>query len=176
MSSLVEFERREQFREEGAHFESRYFLTLLWMPPAEEAARAEGWLYEGRSTSGVDPWELLKGFTDRSDRVLNLVEGFVPEVRWLDDAETLTYLHSTVSTRRQSVRVPETPMHLDALLADEPLTGGLEPKLGDQHLRTLTIVGFPSVTFPGLLDELNRLAFEYRWATRAIMLDKTDAT
>jgi hypothetical protein len=52
----------------------------------------------------------------------------VPEVRWLDDAETLTYLHSTVSTRRQRVRVPETPMHLDALLADEPLTGGLEPR------------------------------------------------
>ncbi|MCE4568636.1 conjugal transfer protein TrbE [Caballeronia sp. CLC5] len=67
-------------------------------------------------------------------------------------------------------------MHLDALLADEPLTGGLEPRLGDHHLRTLTITGFPSVTFPGLLDELNRLAFEYRWSTRAIMLDKTDAT
>src|SRR3546814_17691871 len=67
-------------------------------------------------------------------------------------------------------------MHLDALLADEPLMGGLEPRLGEHHLRTLTIVGFPSATFPGLLDELNRLAFEYRWATRAIMLDKTDAT
>lgn len=176
VSALVDMERREQFREEGAHFESAYYLTLLWMPPAEEAARAEGWLYEGRSTVGVDPWELLKGFTDRSDRVLNLVEGFVPEVRWLDDAETLTYLHSTISTRRQRVRVPDTPMHLDALLADEPLTGGLEPRLGDHHLRTLTITGFPSVTFPGLLDELNRLAFEYRWSTRAIMLDKTDAT
>ena len=176
VSALVDLERREQFSEEGAHFESLYFLTLLWMPPAEERARAEGWLYEGKSTNGVDPWELLKGFTDRSDRVLNLVEGFVPEVRWLDDAETLTYLHSTISTRRQRVRVPETPMHLDALLADEPLTGGLEPRLGDHHLRTLTIVGFPSVTFPGLLDELNRLAFEYRWSTRAVMLDKTDAT
>jgi len=176
VSALVDLERREQFREEGSHFESGYFLTLLWMPPVEDAARAEGWLYEGRSTSGVDPWESLKGFTDRSDRVLNLVEGFVPEVRWLDDAETLTYLHSTISTRRQRVRVPETPMHLDALLADEPLTGGLEPKLGDHHLCTLTITGFPSATFPGLLDELNRFAFEYRWSTRAIMLDKSDAT
>ncbi len=176
VSALVDMERREQFREEGSHFESRYFMTLLWMPPAEDAARAEGWLYEGRSTSGVDPWELLKGFTDRSDRVLNLVEGFVPEVRWLDDSETLTYLHSTISTRRQRVRVPEIPMHLDALLADEPLTGGLEPRLGEHHLHTLTVAGFPSVTFPGLLDELNRLAFEYRWSTRAIMLDKSDAT
>ncbi|WP_183237543.1 conjugal transfer protein TrbE, partial [Croceibacterium atlanticum] len=176
VSTLVDMERREQFREEGSHFESRYYLTLLWMPPPEDAAKAEGWLYEGRSNSGVDPWELLGSFTDRSDRVLNLVEGFMPEVHWLDDGGTLTYLHSTVSTRRQRVRVPETPMHLDALLADEPLTGGLEPKLGEHHLRTLTITGFPSATFPGLLDELNRLAFEYRWSTRAIMLDKTDAT
>ena len=176
VSALVDMERREQFREDGAHFESRYFLTLLWMPPAEDAARAEGWLYEGKSSNGVDPWELLGSFTDRSDRMLSLVDGFVPEVRWLDDAETLTYLHSTVSTRRQRVRVPETPMYLDALLADEALTGGLEPRLGEHHLRTLTIVGFPSATFPGLLDELNRLAFEYRWSTRAIMLDKTDAT
>ena len=27
-----------------------------------------------------------------------------------------------------------------------------------------------------MLDELNRLAFPYRWSTRAITLDKTDAT
>ena len=40
----------------------------------------------------------------------------------------------------------------------------------------LTIVGFPTATTPGLLDELNRLAFPYRWSTRAILLDKTDAT
>jgi type IV secretion system protein TrbE len=67
-------------------------------------------------------------------------------------------------------------MHLDALLADEPLTGGLEPRLGRHHLRTLSVVGFPASTFPGVLDELNRLAFPYRWVTRAVMLDKGDAT
>jgi type IV secretion system protein VirB4 len=66
-------------------------------------------------------------------------------------------------------------MHLDAILVDQELTGGLEPRLGDAHLRTLTIMGFPSQTWPGLLDELNRLAFPYRWSTRAICLDKTDA-
>ncbi|MGO4286992.1 conjugal transfer protein TrbE [Bosea sp. TAB14] len=67
-------------------------------------------------------------------------------------------------------------LYLDALLADQPLTGGLEPRLGDSHLRILTIVGFPTATTPGILDELNRLAFSYRWSTRAVMLDKTDAT
>ncbi|SNT24320.1 conjugal transfer protein TrbE [Sphingopyxis indica] len=176
VSALVDMERREQFREDGAHFESAYYLTLLWLPPPEDATRAEGWLYEGKARKGVDPLELVAGFTDRTARVLNLIEGFMPEARWLDDDETLTYLHSTISTKRQRVRVPETPMHLDALLVDQPLAGGLEPRLGDDHLRTLTVTGFPSSTWPGLLDELNRPAFPYRWSTRAIMLDKVDAT
>ncbi|MEJ6780956.1 conjugal transfer protein TrbE [Aminobacter sp. Piv2-1] len=175
-SALVDIERREQFEDSGVLFESSYFLTFVWLPPAEEASRMESWLYEGREKTGVDPWELLKGFVDRTDRVLSLVKGFVPEAEWLGDAETLTYLHSTISTKRHRVRVPETAMHLDALLADQPLAGGLEPRLGDFHLRTLTIIGFPTTTFPGILDDLNRLAFLYRWSTRAIMLDKTDAT
>ena len=175
-SALLDIERREQFEDSGVLFDSSYFLTFVWLPPAEEASRMEAWLYEGREHSGVDPWELLKSFVDRTDRVLNLVEGFVPEADWLDDSETLTYLHSTISTKRHRVRVPETPMHLDALLADQPLAGGLEPRLGDFHVRTLTVIGFPTTTFPGILDDLNRLAFAYRWSTRAIMLDKTDAT
>ena len=52
-SGLVDAERRAQFEEEGAHFESRYFLTLVWLPPADDAARAEAWLYEGRSRADV---------------------------------------------------------------------------------------------------------------------------
>jgi type IV secretion system protein VirB4 len=174
-SALVDLERQDAFEEAGAHLESRYFLTFVWLPPAEDASRIEGFLYEGRAQTGVDPWELLRGFVDRTNRVLQLVEGFMPEVGWLDDGETLSYLHSTISTRQQRVRVPETPMHLDVLLADEPLAGGLEPRLGAHHLRTLTVVGFPTATHPGILDELNRLAFPYRWSTRAILIDKTEA-
>ena len=175
-SALVDAERRADFEEAGAHFESSYFLTFTYLPPAEDAARAESWLYEGREKSGLDPNEVITGFADRTDRILRLVEAFMPECRWLDDAETLTYLHGCVSTKRHRVRVPETPIYLDALLADQPLTGGLEPRLGASHLRILTVTGFPTATTPGLLDELNRLAFPYRWSTRAILLDKTDAT
>jgi type IV secretion system protein VirB4 len=175
-SALVDAERKADFEEASAHYESSYFLTFLYLPLAEDAARAETWLYEGRQQSGVDPHEALAAFIDRTNRVLQLVDGFMPECRWLDDAETLTYLHATVSTKRHRVRVPETPIYLDALLADEPLTGGLEPRLGSAHLRVLTINGFPTATTPGILDDLNRLAFPYRWSTRAILLDKTDAT
>ena len=175
-SALVDAERKADFKEEGSHFVSGYYLTFLWLPPAEDAARSESWLYEGRETSGVNPWELARGFADRTDRVLALLDGFMPECRWLDDGETLTYLHSTISTNRHRVAVPETPIYLDALLADQLLIGGLEPRLGNHHLRVLTITGFPGATTPGLLDEMNRLAFPYRWSTRAILMDKTDAT
>lgn len=175
VSALVDEERRALFEEEGAHFESRYFLTFTYLPPSERSGRAQAWLYEGRQAAGVDWREVLRGFIDRTERLLTLLEGFVPEAVWLTDIETLTYLHSTVSTARHRVAVPETPMHLDVLLADQPLAGGLEPRLGRAHLRVLTVSGFPSATWPGLLDELNRLAFPYRWSTRAICLHKVDA-
>ena len=176
-SALVDAERRAMFEEEGGHFESRYYVTFLYLPPAEDASRSERFLYEGRERCGdANAREQLQGFIDRTARILALLDGFMPECTWLDDAETLTYLHATVSTNRHRVRVPETPIYLDALLSDQPLTGGLEPILGDAHLRVLTVVGFPSATTPGVLDELNRLAFPYRWSTRAILLDKVDAT
>jgi type IV secretion system protein VirB4 len=175
VSALVDAERRAQFEEAGAHFESAYFLTLVWMPPADDASRAEGWLLENAPDRSTKPQDLISGFVGRADRLIDLLDGFMPEIAWLSDEETLTYLHSTVSTRRQRVRVPEVPMHLDAVLADDPLVGGLTPRLGVAHLKTLTIIGLPSATWPGLLDELNAQGFEYRWCTRAICLDKTDA-
>jgi type IV secretion system protein VirB4 len=66
-------------------------------------------------------------------------------------------------------------MYLDGLLADTPLVGGLEPMLGDEHLRTLTILGFPNLSRPGILDALNHEDFSYRWVTRFVALDKQEA-
>ncbi|WP_066664191.1 MULTISPECIES: conjugal transfer protein TrbE [unclassified Sphingomonas] len=63
---------------------------------------------------------------------------------------------------------------LDSAVAAELVA--VASRLGAAHLRVLTINGFPTATTPGILDDLNRLAFPYRWSTRAILLDKTDAT
>jgi len=176
-SWLVDEERRAAFEAAGAHYESRTYLTLTFLPPPDQADTAGRALVErSDDMKGRDWHQALAGFIAETDRALDLFSGFMPEVRALGDAETLTFLHTCVSTRRHDVAVPDTPMYLDAVLADTPLTGGLEPMLGDAHIRTLTILGFPNASRPGILDALNHQDFGYRWVTRFIALDKQEAT
>lgn len=176
-SRLVDEERRAAFESAEAHFESRYYLTLTFLAEPDQADRAGRALVErSDGKQGRDWRQALGAFVAETNRVLDLFAGFMPAVRSLDDAETLTYLHGTISARRHDVAVPETPIYLDGPLADTPLVGGLEPMLGDLHLRTLTILGFPNLSRPGILDALNHEGFSYRWVTRFIALDKTEAT
>src|ERR1700759_3113630 len=44
-SALVDAERKAQFEEAGAHYESSYFLTFVYLPPTERTTRAERLLY-----------------------------------------------------------------------------------------------------------------------------------
>jgi type IV secretion/conjugal transfer VirB4 family ATPase len=175
-SRLVDVERRAAFLAEGTHYESRYHLTVCWLPPADSTDTAGRSLVERPDKDKGRDWPgALAGFIAETDRVLDLFASFMPSVRPLDDGETLSFLHGAVSDRRHDVAVPETPMYLDGLLADTPLVGGLEPRLGAHHVRTLTILGFPNMSRPGILDALNHQDFSYRWVTRFIALDKAQA-
>lgn len=59
-SWLVDEERRAAFAEarQGAHFESRYYLTLLFMPPptSSHAAQSCLWKPAGRKKDGTGGW------------------------------------------------------------------------------------------------------------------------
>lgn len=175
-SWLVDEERRADFEAAGTHFESRFRLTLVWLPPADGTDAASRFLIDRpKAKKGRDWRGALAAFVSETDRVLDLLVGVMPEVRALGSADTLTYLHSAISERRHRVAVPDTPMYLDGLLVDTPLTGGLAPRLGNRHLRTLTVLGFPGTSRPAVFDALNGVDFGYRWVTRFIALDKADA-
>lgn len=179
VSYLIDEERRSLFVDNSAYFESEYYLTFVYLPPPDSASKLTSLMIEttgaGSVKDAVDYRAHLTSFGVEVSRIIDLVGGVLPEVRALDDEETLTYLHSTVSTRRHTVCVPEIPMYLDAVLADSPLVGGLEPRLGKHRLKAVSVMGFPGSSIPGILDALNRLAIEYRWSTRYIPLDKVDA-
>lgn len=176
LSWLVDQERALQAEESGARYASSYYLTLLWLPPADATGRAEKVLIQRAETEDAATWRhRLETFEQHAARVFDLLGTSLAEIAKLSDDETLTYLHSTISTKRHPVITPELPVFLDAILADEPFCGGLEPKIGEAHVRTLSILGFPASTLPGILDELNRQGFAYRWATRFIAMDKAEA-
>ncbi|MGD9799628.1 MAG: conjugal transfer protein TrbE, partial [Parvularculaceae bacterium] len=174
---LVDEERRASFETGAAHFESAYFLTFAFLPPGDQATKGEAMFLTrdggGKAVSARDHLDL---FIRESDRAIDLLAALLPECARLDDSETLSYLHGCISTRHHSVAAPETPVFLDALLADCGLTGGIEPMLGDEHLRVVSVLGFPPASEPGFLDALNRLGFSCRWTTRFIALDKQVAT
>ena len=67
-------------------------------------------------------------------------------------------------------------MYLDAMLADEPLTGGLEPRLGDAHLRMLTVIGFPTADLAGPSRRTQPAGLSLSLVDPRDLLDKTDAT
>src|SRR5688572_21324120 len=177
-SWLVDQERYAAFSADGAHHESRYYLTFLYLPPPEHEGRAERLLYERTESASIEiePHAQLEWFVTETDRAFQMLTSIRPEADVLGDVETLTYLHSVISNRRHPVAVPDIPTHLDGVICDTPFLGGIEPKLGDQHLRVLSVLGFPNITTPGLLDALNDLGFAYRWTTRWTALDKTEAT
>jgi type IV secretion system protein TrbE len=178
VSHLVDEERRSRFEAEASHFETRCFLTLTYLPPEQAITRAGALLVENLPGGG-DPGALyraaLREFEALVGATTEILAGVMAMVAPLDDAQLLAHLHSCVSTRPHPVQAPPAPAYLDALLTDDDFQGGLSPRLGQHHLRVVSVRGYPSSSWPGMLDELNRLGLAYRWSCRFLPLDKEDA-
>ncbi|MGJ3500687.1 Type IV secretion system protein virB4 [Piscirickettsia salmonis] len=198
VSWLVDLERHELFKRGGENFESHYYLTLQFMPPSEAVGKlseamikreSDGQAVKNKKLSQkkqvkqkaaqaekLDSYQSQLSFFNVScERLFDIIKDFMFDAGFLDDDQTLTYLHQCISEKEHPVKKPQIPVYLDAILADTPLLAGLEPQLGQSHLRTVSILGFPSTSAPALLDQLNHLPIEYRWVTRFLPLDKTEA-
>jgi len=175
VSLLVEAERREKFSNIGENFESKYYLTLQFLSAPQSASKVSKLVISQPELAVEDYRKSLDLFVATTQRFCDILQDFMFEAEFLNDAETLTYLHSTISAKQQPIAVPEIPMYLDSFLADTPLIGGISPQLGDYNLRTVTILSFPASTIPAILDQLNQLPICYRWVTRFIPLDKQEA-
>src|SRR3546814_3184800 len=87
----------------GAHYESLYYVTLTFLPPPDQADTAGRALVERSDDAKGRDWrQALASFIAETDRALDLFSGFMPEVRALDDGETLTFLQDRKRTRLNS--------------------------------------------------------------------------
>ena len=191
VTALIDQERREQFGHEGSHFENEYFLTLSYMPPVAATEKLQGFMLTGKekdtsdgTNAGAEALRFFKAkvrqfedvfaaqfpITRLKAVVTNLGSGF----ERVDD-DLLAYLRRCLTGIKGPVLQPEIPVFLNDLLAMEDFRGGMDTMMGDRHLRTLSVDGFPRSTYPGALSVLDTISCEYRWNTRAILMDPSEA-
>ncbi|QDQ27569.1 conjugal transfer protein TrbE [Chitinimonas arctica] len=189
-SWLIDEERRSQYEAEGSHFETTYAMTLSFLPSLRTANKLIDLIYDDdqRDTSDtgfarriieqfkrqVDDFESVLNATFPMRRMRGVTRQDVTGASFIDD-EFLQYLEYCVSGERRPVRLPSIPMYLDALIGCHTFYGGIEPKVGERHIKVVAIDGFPHDSYPGILHVLDTLGYEYRWSTRFIFLDPHQA-
>src|SRR6267142_1487885 len=116
-SALVDVERRAQFEEEGAHYESCYFLTFLYLPPPEDTARAEGFLYELNRLAFPYRWSTRAIMLDKTDatRLLTKIRR-----QWFAKRKSIAAILKEVMTNEASTLL-DTDAHNKAMDADAAL-------------------------------------------------------
>lgn len=188
VTRVIDAERRQQFMDEGAHYESDYFLTLTYLPPIETEEKIKGWMFEGRqdrdSTAALQVLERFKSRVEMFENVfsalfrverLNRIE-FTDDIGFARVQDgLLRYLRRCIAGEDHPFDLPDIPVYLNELLAARDFSAGIEPRIGAKHLRVIAIDGFPKASAPGILGEIDSLPMEYRWSTRAILLDPEEA-
>jgi type IV secretory pathway VirB4 component len=179
---LFDRERRDLVQGSGRQLESDYVLALTYMPPSDAANRLEGMLIEGEDGDGEDSGiEYVDFFARRVNEIADLMRAYMPHAKFLHGSDLLTFLHHPLGLDRHQVAMPEVPMFLDSLLAEQPVWPGMRVGIGytedddgtprpERHVITVGVRSYPALTHAGMLDDLNKLGIEYRWSTRAIML------
>ena len=170
---LIDNERKSKFQS-GTYFESEYYLTLTYLTPVDTEKKLKNFFIEEEKTAeNID--KSLENYKKEFKEIKGLFKDLFLEVQELSKEETYEYLHSCVSIKNHKIIVPEVPMYISNYLCDSDMVGGLKPKLGNKHMRCISLQGFPNFTVPCMFDELNRLGFEYRWVTRFMFLSKQEA-
>ena len=135
---------------EGGVWETRYFLALTWTPrTGQRRARAR--------------------FLQAADAFMTHLQPVLATMELLTGEALLQLLKTTVSLRWTPVGLPEPGTVLSQYLVDSAWDPGQYPdwdtRLGTQHLRVLTLTGYPRRSWAGMMQRLEALAVPFRWST-----------
>src|SRR5262249_23616397 len=154
-----------------AHFESEYFLTITYLPPVEAEERVKGWMFDGHrgTASSTTAAQILERFHGRLDAFENVFGQLFQTTRLgpdrvIDDSgraeETdslLRYFRRCISGDDHPFALPEFPCYLNDVLACGDFSAGIEPCIGRKHITVIAIDGFPKLSSPCILRELDGL-------------------
>jgi type IV secretion/conjugal transfer VirB4 family ATPase len=175
MAAVIDDERRAAFQADETHYRSATTWTLSYKLPKATRQRLLGLLWEGIPLAQTRVEALTAYFEGEVTAWMRRLEDLCPEVRRLQEAELLQYLHYCATLKAHQVLMPQVPIYLDALLDSVDLTPGIRPQLGAYAFRCLSVKMLSRQTYPGLLAQLDTLPFPFRWVQRWIPLDRSAA-
>jgi type IV secretion system protein VirB4 len=169
----IDASRRTQMLDAPGARETRYYLTVTWMPPDPATRAIRRLLLTGPTQApGGGTEEALRQFVRESDALMGLLRGVLATVRPATTPELLTYLHTTVSERWHAIQRLANALDIDTQLCDTPYWGGWAPQLGSRHLRTCSIIGYPAQSTAWIMRDLETRDLDFRWVTRWIGLER----
>jgi len=187
VTRLIDSERRAQFKREGVHLESTYYISLTYLPPLTKEERFKGYAFKSTTKEEgvaakhlsyfqgkVAAFESLFSLSLKTKRLGVRVEKDELGNDFLFD-DQLRYIRRTVLGEDFKFVLPKFPTYLNERLGAYDLVGGVDIQVDKKHVGVVAIDGFPEYSTPGFLHVLDSLPFPYRYNTRAILLDSADS-
>jgi type IV secretion system protein VirB4 len=175
VTQLIDDERRTAYDAQASRqFETEYFLVVTHLPPPDVFSRLGAFFVQGADRARVDWARVLDAFAAQLHVIENRLAGRLTLAR-LDADRLLTHLYECLTGLAHAVRTPPHGSYLNAVLADQELVGGFEPRIGQMAVRAVAVHGYPHESHAGQCDFLNTLPFAFRWSHRVLPLGTHEA-
>ncbi len=183
-------EERRQVYQSGIHHENIQVITLTYLPPSINKSRTKALMVEGEETfslEGVGKKNIsyfvnsCREFESSMSAVCKLVrlkgEKIVVDIHGTEEIHDnqLRFIHRCITGNDHPITLPPVPMYLDRVIGGQDFLSGLVPVIGGKYIGAVCIDGFPQSSYPGILEGLDQLQFEYRWNNRFIYEDPFEA-
>jgi len=188
ITRLIETENRKKFLAEGNHFETYYVLTLAYRPPLSRHSKMANLMYDVNATN-VESLanqhlayfdKTLEELADSLNGILTLQKmGSYEHFNRFEKSdlrdELVNYLHFACTGLSHPINIPPIAMYADEYICGQELWVGDMPKIGENFICCVSLEGFPSQSYPNILEILEILPIAYRWSNRMIMLDQHES-
>ncbi|XP_060078904.1 probable conjugal transfer protein TrbE part 2 [Ylistrum balloti] len=177
LCAFLNKEREQQFKDDVAQlFTSDCYLTITYQIPSDQQDKTIQFFVSDEPTDGSLTRSRIRDyFLERLSQVEGVLKNLFFEFRRLSPTELLTYLKCCIDGDDSPVRINANGPYLSYYLASKDFYGGRKPTIGDKHIRTIGIQGFPVESSPQLLSVLHSQPLSYRWHQRLIFYSPEDA-
>ena len=180
---LVEDDRARNFTQmkQASFYENRYFLIFTKELESELESKGASAFYKSENMTDKKSKNIemirvqVQDFTTSTDKAVSVLQT-VMSVEKLNSNGLFSLCHASCSLDWGRRFLPEYLVFWDKIVTDSDLETSMPMKLGNSYIPVVTVMGFPTSTFPAMFDVLNKADCQLRWSTRFMCLSREDAS